>query len=71
MYTVKPQFYMFKGLHKTNVKSGKYEENSDLLYTITLENHLKYTILNTNNVIVNENMVLRLFYNDLSTAVFI
>jgi hypothetical protein len=40
------------------------------LYTITLENNLKYACLNTNNVNVNESMVLGLFYSASSTAVF-
>jgi hypothetical protein len=47
----------------------QHKENFVLLYTITLENRLKYTCLNTNNV--NENMVLGLFYNALSCCVFI
>jgi hypothetical protein len=47
------------------------KENCSLLYTLTLENHLKYTYLNTNNVNVNENVVLGFFYNALSTTVFL
>jgi hypothetical protein len=47
----------------------KPEKQCGLLYMITLENHLKYMCLNTNNVNVNENMVLGIFYNALSTAV--
>jgi hypothetical protein len=39
----------------------QHKENCDLLYAKTLENHLKYTCYNTNNV--NENMVLGLFYS--------
>jgi hypothetical protein len=39
----------------------KHKENCGLLYTVTLENHLKCTYLNTNNVSVYENMVLRFF----------
>jgi hypothetical protein len=35
----------------------RHKENCGLLYTIILENHLKYTCLNINNV----NMVLGLF----------
>jgi hypothetical protein len=48
----------------------QHKENCGLLYTITLENHLKYTCLNANNANVNENMVVNLFYNALLTAVF-
>jgi hypothetical protein len=49
----------------------QHKENCGFLYTITLENHLKYTCFNTRNVNVCENMVLGLFYDALSTAVFI
>jgi hypothetical protein len=49
----------------------QHKENCGLLYTITFENHLKYTFLKTNSVNVNENMVLRLFYTALTTAVFV
>jgi hypothetical protein len=48
----------------------QHKENCGLFSTITLENHLKCTYLNTDNVNVNENMVLVLFYNVLSAAVF-
>jgi hypothetical protein len=47
----------------------QHKENCGLLYTVTLENHLNIR-LNTNNVNVNGNMVLGLFYNALSTVVF-
>jgi hypothetical protein len=47
----------------------QHKENCGLIYTITLENHLEYVSLNANNVKVHENMV-ALFYNALSTAVF-
>jgi hypothetical protein len=47
----------------------QHKENCGLLYTITLEDHLKYTSLNTKNLNINENMVLSLFFNALSTAV--
>jgi hypothetical protein len=45
----------------------QHKENCGLLYTITLENKLKYTCFNTNNV--NVNMV-PVFFNTLSAAVF-
>jgi hypothetical protein len=48
----------------------QHEENCGLLYTITLENNLKYTYLNTSNVNVNESMVLGLLYNALSSSMF-
>jgi hypothetical protein len=48
----------------------QHKENYSLLYTINLENHLKYTCLNTNSVNVTENVALSLFYNALSIAVF-
>jgi hypothetical protein len=47
------------------------KENCGLLYTFTSEDHLKYTYLNTNYIHVNESVVLGLFYNALSTAVFL
>jgi hypothetical protein len=72
-------FTLFKGPPKTNVNRRKckireirmlqYKENCGLLCIIILENHLKYIRLNTNNV--NENMVLGLFCNALSTAVYV
>jgi hypothetical protein len=54
-----------------DIQKLQHKENCGLLYTITLENHLKYACLNTNNVNGNENVVLGLFYNALSTAVFV
>jgi hypothetical protein len=47
------------------IRMLQHKENYGLLYTVTMENHLKYTRLNTNNVNVNvnENTVLGLFYN--------
>jgi hypothetical protein len=42
-----------------------------ILYTVTLKDHLKNTCLNTlNYVYVDENMVLGLFYDTLSTDDF-
>jgi hypothetical protein len=49
----------------------QHKEIFGLLYIITLENLLKYTCLNTNYVNVNENVVLGLFYNALSTAEYV
>jgi hypothetical protein len=45
-------------------------KRTGLLYTITLENHLKYIYFNNKNVIVNGYVVFVLFYSALSTVVF-
>jgi hypothetical protein len=47
---------------KESVKSRKYKgyNTKRTAYTMTLENYLKYTCLNTNSVNVNEKMVLGL-----------
>jgi hypothetical protein len=47
----------------------EHRENCDFPCIITLENHLKCTCLNTNIVLLNENMILGLFYDALSTSV--
>jgi hypothetical protein len=46
----------------------QHKENGGLLYIIILENNLKRASLNSSNVTVDENMVLRLLYNALSIA---
>jgi hypothetical protein len=49
----------------------QYKENCGLLHAVSLESHLKCTCLNTNNANVNEKMALGIFYNALSTVVFV